>query len=212
MVETTIEPATAARFADAQHAMSGGGDGHACQCQWWTLTNAEFQRADIDERAAIFRDEVDAGPPPGLVAYIDGEPAGWVRVGPRIRQKRLARTRAYAAGTEHDWDDADVWAVSCFAVRKEHRRSGLNAALLDAAVDYARAGGARIVEAYPVDLDAGGKRSSNELYHGVLSTFLAAGFREVSHPKPHIAVVELDVHAGEDERPSREPADELTGT
>lgn len=193
MAEITIEPATSERFDDARHAFSGGGDGRGCQCQWWTLTNADFNRATIDERGEIFRAEVDAGPPPGLVAYVDGEAAGWVRVGPRTRQVRLGRTRAYVAGSDEAWDDPSVWAVSCFAVRREHRRSGLNAALLEAAVTYARESGARVVEAYPVDLDAGGKRSSNELYHGVLSTFLDAGFHEVSHPKPHIAVVQLDL-------------------
>jgi GNAT superfamily N-acetyltransferase len=193
MSETTIVPVSPSSFSDAQHAMSGGGDGRECQCQWWTMTNADFQRADVDRRAAAFRDEVDAAPSPGLVAYVDGDAAGWVRVGPRTRQVRLSKTRAYAGATEEPWDDADVWAVTCFAVRKEHRRSGLNAALLDAAVAFARESGARIVEAYPVDPDAGRKVTSNELYHGALSTFLTAGFREVARPKPHVALVSLDL-------------------
>lgn len=193
MSETTIVPVSPSSFSDAQHAMSGGGDGRECKCQWWTMTNADFQRADVDRRAAAFRDEVDAAPSPGLVAYVDGDAAGWVRVGPRTRQVRLSKTRAYAGATEEPWDDADVWAVTCFAVRKEHRRSGLNAALLDAAVAFARESGARIVEAYPVDPDAGRKVTSNELYHGALSTFLTAGFREVARPKPHVALVSLDL-------------------
>lgn len=193
MSETTIVPVTPGSFSDAQHAMSGGGDGHECQCQWWTMTNADFQRTDIDGRAAAFRDEVDAAPSPGLIAYVDGDAAGWVRVGPRTRQVRLGKTRAYAGATKEPWDDADVWAVSCFAVRKEHRGSGLNAALLDAAISFARDNGARVVEAYPVDPHAGRKVTSNELYHGALSTFLTAGFREVARPKPHVALVSLDL-------------------
>lgn len=193
MTETRIVPVTPGSFSDAQHAMSGGGDGRECQCQWWTMTNAEFQRTDIEGRAAAFRSEVDAAPSPGLVAYVDGHAAGWVRVGPRTRQVRLSKTRAYAGASEEPWDDADVWAVSCFAVRKEHRRTGLNAALLDAAIAFARDNGARVVEAYPVDPDAGRKVTSNELYHGALSTFLAAGFGEVARPKPHVALVSLDL-------------------
>ncbi|MDR6165870.1 GNAT superfamily N-acetyltransferase [Microbacterium paludicola] len=193
MSETTIVPVTPGSVSDAQHAMSGGGDGHECQCQWWTMTNADFQRTDIDGRASAFRSEVDAAPSPGLIAYVDGVAAGWVRVGPRTRQIRLSKTRAYAGATEEPWDDADVWAVSCFAVRKEHRGSGLNAALLRAAIAFARENGARVVEAYPVDPDAGRKVTSNELYHGALSTFLSAGFREVARPKPHVAVVSLDL-------------------
>jgi len=194
MARITIEPATPDRFDDAQHALSGGGDGHGCQCQWWTITNSEFNNTTLDERRELLRDEVTAGPPPALIAYVDGEAAGWVRVGPRTRQVRLARTRNFAA-SEEDWDDGDVWAVTCFVVRKEHRKQGLNAQLLDAALDYARAGGARVVEAYPMDPHAGKKIPVNDLYHGVLSTFEAAGFREVARPRPDLAIVSLDLNA-----------------
>ena len=48
MAHITIEPVTADRFDDAQHALTGGGDGRSCQCQWWTITNAEFQRTPIE--------------------------------------------------------------------------------------------------------------------------------------------------------------------
>lgn len=192
MPRITIEPATADRFDDAQHALSGGGDGRGCQCQWWTITNAEFNRTTLDERRELLRDEVAAGPPPALIAYVDGEAAGWVRVGPRTRQVRLARTRSFAA-SEEDWDDEDVWAVSCFVVRREHRNQGLNAQLLYAAIDHARAGGARVVEAYPLDPSAMKKVAVNDLYHGALSTFLAAGFREVARPRPDLAIVSLDL-------------------
>ena len=58
MAEIVIAPATADRFDDAEHALSGGGDGRSCQCQWWTITNAEFQRISQDERRALLRDEV----------------------------------------------------------------------------------------------------------------------------------------------------------
>ena len=179
MARITIEPATPARFDDAQNALTGGGDGRSCQCQWWTLTNAQFNAISADDRRELLRDEIQGGPPPALIAYVDGEAAGWVRVGPRTAQVRLSRTRKFAA-TEEPWDDESVWAVSCFVVRKEHRGAGLNARLLDAAVAFARESGARVVEAYPVDPGAGSKKSSNELYHGVVSTFARAGFREVA--------------------------------
>jgi GNAT superfamily N-acetyltransferase len=193
MANITIEPATANRFDDAQHALSGGGDGHGCQCQWWMMPNSQWQSTTIEQRADMLRDEMSAQPAPALIAYVDGEAAGWVRVGPRTRQVRLARTRNFAANSEEPWDDESVWAVSCFVVRKEHRNQGLNARLLAAAVDFARAGGARVVEAYPFDPNAGKKIPVNDLYHGVLSTFHDAGFREVARPQPHLAIVSLDV-------------------
>lgn len=194
MVTIDIRPATPDRFDDAEHALTGG-DGRSCQCQWWTLTNAQWQASSADEREALLRTEIDEGPPPALIAYVDGEAAGWVRVGPRTRQVRLGRTKNFTAASQEPWDDPDVWAVSCFVVRKEHRREGLNAKLLDAAIDFARRGGARIVEGYPVDPEsAGRKRSSNELYHGVLSTFEDAGFREIGRPRPDRPVVALALH------------------
>lgn len=187
----TILPATAARFDDVEHSLSGGGDGLSCQCQWWTLTNAQFQASGRDERERMLRAQVAAAPSPGLIAYVDGEAAGWVRVGPRTSQPRLSRTRDFAA-TNEPWDDPSVWAVTCFVVRKEHRGQGLNQKLLDAAIQHARANGARVLEAYPNDTSAT-KRPSNELYRGILSVFEAAGFREIARPKPERVIVQLEL-------------------
>ncbi|WP_345802175.1 GNAT family N-acetyltransferase [Microbacterium sp. AZCO] len=192
MSTITIEPATSDRFDDVQHAFDGGGDGRGCQCQWFTLTNAEFSRTSQPERRELFEREIAAGPPPGFVAYVDGEAAGWVRVGPRTRQPRLGRTRIIKAATQEPLDDDSVWVVSCFVVRREHRSAGLTAKLLDVAVDYARRQGARAIEGYPVDVAAGAK-SPNDLFHGVLSTFTGAGFREIARPKPDRPIVALEL-------------------
>lgn len=192
MVTITTEPATPTLWDDVQHALSGGGDGRSCQCAWFTLTNADFNRTTADQRRDLFRQEIDAGPPPGLIAYVDGEAAGWVRVGPRTAQVRIARTRNIVTSTPEPLDDDSVWAITCFVVRKEHRRQGLNAELLAAAVDLARDSGARVIEAYPVDTGNGRVRP-NELYHGALSTFLAAGFTETAEPKPGRPLVALEL-------------------
>jgi GNAT superfamily N-acetyltransferase len=193
MPNITIEPATGDRFDDAEHALTGGGDGRSCQCQWWMLANKDWQTTTQEQREGMLRAELAATLPPALIAYVDGEAAGWVRVGPRTRQIRLGRTRNFTAHSEEPWDDESVWAVSCFVVRREHRGSGLNTALLEAAVAFAKEHGARVIEAYPVDPDAGPKKPANELYHGVVSTFRKAGFREVGRPRPDLAVVSLDV-------------------
>ena len=195
MATITIEPATADRFDDAEHALSGGGDGASCQCQWWMVTNAQWQQTTRDKREELLRREIETGPPPALIAYVDGEAAGWVRVGPRTQQARLPRTKDFVAHTEEAWDDGTVWAVSCFVVRREHRGEGLNALLLTAAVDYARDHGARVIEAYPIDPASGSKKASNQLFRGVVSTFENAGFREVARPKPDRAIVSLDLTA-----------------
>ncbi|MDQ1083568.1 MULTISPECIES: GNAT family N-acetyltransferase [Microbacterium] len=187
-----ILPATGDRFDDAERALDSG-DGPECRCQWWLLPNGPWEKASVDERTELFRAELDGSRPPGLIAYVDGEPAGWVRVGPRTAQPRLARTRDVTGSTTEPLDADDVWAVSCFVVRTEHRNKGLTAKLLDAAVATAREGGARVVEGYPLDPTAA-KKSSNQLFRGVLPVFEAAGFTVVNRPKPDRALVALTLH------------------
>ncbi|MDU0365734.1 GNAT family N-acetyltransferase [Microbacterium sp. KSW4-17] len=187
----TIEilPATGDRFDDAETALDSG-DGPGCQCQWWLLTNAQFNDESRSQLTERFRAETRSERAPGLVAYVDGEPAGWVRVGPRLAQPRLARTRDVKTATVEPLDADDVWAVSCFVVREQHRGTGLTRALLDAAVTFAREGGARVVEGYPLDPSVQ-KRSADQLFRGTVAVFQDAGFDIVDRSKPDRALVSL---------------------
>ncbi|MCK6080403.1 GNAT family N-acetyltransferase [Microbacterium sp. EYE_5] len=180
MPEVTVSPATADRFDDAAHALTGGDDGASCWCQWWMLAPKDYSAASTDDKRERLRDDLAAPVPSALIAYVDGEPAGWVKVAPRTDQPRLARTRSIQQSPE-PIDDPSVWAITCFVVRREHRGVGVARTLLDAAVAHAGSNGARLVEAYPVDTDAK-KSSTNELFHGTLSSFLAAGFTETARP------------------------------
>lgn len=127
MVEITTRPATMREWDDVRAALTGGGDGRSCQCAWPLLTNAEWRTTTVAEREELLRRELQDGPPPGLVAYVDGAAAGWIRVGPKPAQRRTARSRVAAVSPEPS-DDDSVWAITCFSVRKEHRCLGLNAA------------------------------------------------------------------------------------
>ena len=200
MATITTAPATADRWNDVQHALTGGGDGASCQCIWPVLSNKDWNATTTAQRTEMFRTEIEDGPPPGIVAYVDGEAAGWIRIGPRTKQARVPRTRIIAAASTEPFDDASVWAVTCFVVRREHRGSGLNLELLRAAVAYARESGARLIEGYPVDT-GGAKQRSNDLFHGTLGTFLAAGFTETTALKPGRTLVTLDL--------ARTPADSV---
>ncbi|MFC7789387.1 GNAT family N-acetyltransferase [Microbacterium sp. MAHUQ-60] len=177
MATITTERATITRWDDVQHSLSGGGDGRSCQCIWPVVSNKDWEATNLEQRRRMLHDEISSGPPPGLLAYVDGVGAGWIRIGPRTVQTRILRTRAIVAATDEPLDDPSVWAVTCFVVRREFRGMGLNGQLLDAAIDYTKESGARMIEAYPVDTSEGEHRS-NDLFHGTLSTFLSRGFQE----------------------------------
>jgi len=69
----------------------------------------------------------------------------------------------------------------CFWIPVRHRGAGIGTALLAGAVDHARAQGAEIVEAYPVEA-AGERRPSADLFTGTVEMFRKAGFTITSHP------------------------------
>jgi GNAT superfamily N-acetyltransferase len=81
-------------------------------------------------------------------------------------------------------------------VAAAHRRSGVAAALLRAAVDHARLHGADVVEGYPVDRAQRPKAGAADQYHGTLGLFGGAGFEVVSTSVPGRAVVRLRLGGG----------------
>jgi GNAT superfamily N-acetyltransferase len=93
-------------------------------------------------------------------------------VAPRESYRALERSKVLARV-----DASPVWSVVCFFVEPEARRSGLTRGLLRAAVRYAKAHGAKVVEGYPVEP---GPRSYT--FMGAPSTFRAAGFQDVTPP------------------------------
>jgi GNAT superfamily N-acetyltransferase len=114
--------------------------------------------------------EVKGGGQPGLLAYLDGVPVGWCRIGPRERFDRLVHS-----ATLRRVDDEPVWSVVCFYIHPTAKRRGVARALLAAAADHAAASGATLVEAYPV----GPTHMNLDAYTGYLPMFKAAGYETV---------------------------------
>lgn len=191
MGTVTTKTAPQAGWADVEHTMTGGGDGASCWCQWFLVTNAEFSRTTSDDKRGALRAEIEAGTTHGVVAYVDGEAAGWCRIAPRPVQKRLMRGRLVTSSPAVPLDDTTVWSLSCLVVRKEHRGQGLTGELIRAAVQLAAAQGARLIEAYPKDPAPGRSTRSNELYVGTRAMFESAGFAVSAEPKPGRLIMEL---------------------
>ncbi len=168
-----IYPVTPERWADLEKLFGPSGAFAGCWCMYFRMRRKDWNNAKAKENKAGLKALVDAGEPPGLVAYAGGEPAGWVSLDPRERFDHLTYSRAL----KPDASETGVWSIVCFVVGKKFRRQGVQAALIDAAVAYARSRGAKAVEAYPIE--PGGDLKSYDGYTGIRSSFLRAGFEEV---------------------------------
>ncbi|MFT4468788.1 N-acetyltransferase family protein [Arthrobacter sulfonylureivorans] len=195
--DVAIVPANEASWDELQLVLGVRGEAASCQCQWFQSAPAQWREEHVEERALRLRAGTSCGDPAagatsGLVAYLDGEPAGWCAVEPRTAYRRLRTSRVVWAGRDEDPDDGSVWAAVCFVTRKGFRRRGISRALAAAVPDWAEENGARAVEGYPLVLKPGQEMTWGELYVGSHSIFAAAGFREVSRPTARRAVMRID--------------------
>jgi GNAT superfamily N-acetyltransferase len=83
-----------------------------------------------------------------------------------------------------------VWSINCFVVRAGHRKRGVGAGLLAAAIEFAKHQGAGVIEAYPVD---GSRSSSVDYFTGTMSMFDEHGFVELIRRNDSRPMVRLTV-------------------
>ena len=149
----------------------------------WCMSYRD-SRVPSDQRGAYMERECATSPGPGVLAYVDGEVAGWCSVAPRSSYRRLMNSRTIPFP-----DERDAWSIVCFVVRPRFRRQGLMHVLLEGAVEHARANGAEVVEGYPADLSTkevgGGRVDVISGYVGTTELFEAAGFERVAETTAH---------------------------
>ena len=176
-------PVTPERWMDFENLFGKRGACGGCWCMFWRQKRSDFEQMKGDVNRQLMQSLVASGEVPGILGYAGDKPFGWVSVGPRKSFSTLERSRILKPV-----DDQEVWSVVCFFVDKPYRRRGLTVYLLQAAVDYARQRGAKIVEGYPHDQGDG---SSPDLfvYTGLLSAFQKAGFSEVQRRSPKRPIV-----------------------
>lgn len=178
MGRVSIHPLTPARWNDLVRLFGPRGGADGCWCMWPRLVGSEYRRRRGAPNRRAFRRLVESGPPPGVLAYVEGEPAGWCAIAPRQGLLRLERSRVMAP-----LDDKAVWSVTCFFIGREHRGRGLAVRLLRAAMKLAATHGARLVEGYPTE-PRGKRPPALFLWTGLSPTFTRAGFREVARRSP----------------------------
>jgi GNAT superfamily N-acetyltransferase len=186
-----VEPLTLDRFDDFVTVLGRGGIS-GCWCMYWTCpTSAAWGEgckggSEAPNRQA-FRDLVEVGPPPGLLAYDAGEPVAWCRIMARDRLPGLANSRYFKT----ELDIEGVWSLPCFVVRRSHRGKGLTATLITAALEFVADRGGSIVEGYPWDTDD--VKSPAVVYTGLASTFERLGFDVVQRRAGHKPMMRIAV-------------------
>ncbi|MBK0418250.1 GNAT family N-acetyltransferase [Leucobacter sp. CSA1] len=146
---------------------------NVCFCLSYRIGSKENVALRGPARADRVRELCAQDPPPGVLAYLDGEPVGWAAVHPRS-ETSFARNRLIP-----HIDDLDVWSLWCFRVRPGYRKRGIMHALIDGAVEHARECGAPAIEGYPVD-NAGEPVNLTMAYVGTRRLFERAGFEKAA--------------------------------
>ena len=164
-----FHPLSPERWPDLVKLFEHHGSPGYCWCMTWRATSAEYKQLDAAGRKRALHSRVKAHIPIGVLAYRASEPVGWCSIAPRETYARLEKST-----TLKRIDGQPTWSVVCFFVRRDMRGQGLALQLLQAAVEYAAAQGAQIVEGYPVE------PGHSYQFMGSPAIFKAADFHEVA--------------------------------
>ena len=173
MQQSLFRPLTPDLWGDFERLFGPRGACGGCWCTFWKLRGKAFEENTGEPARQMQKSIVDSGVVPGLLAYQDGDPVGWIAVEPRSAYPKLAHSRVLKPV-----NDEDVWSVTCFFVAKQVRRQGLTVELLKAAIEYVRDQGGKLVEGYPVDTQD--NMPAPFVYIGLAAAFKEVGFIEVA--------------------------------
>lgn len=186
-----IHAVTPERLEDLADLFATGSATRGCWCMWFINPAKEVEAGWGDGNRRAFETlTATADPPLGLLAYEAGTPVGWLATGPRSRYPRAIGPGTRILKERDPSEDDDVWLLPCFFVRVGHRRSGVTAALVAAAVEQARRHGATAVEGFPIADDY---PKSQDDFVGKQRRFAECGFECVSRPSPRRVVMRLDL-------------------
>ena len=176
-LDLSFHPLTQKLWRDFELLFGKHGACGGCWCTYWKLRGKDFSQNTGDAARQMQKAVVDSKTVPGLLAYSEGYPVGWIAVEPRKSYPRLEHSR-----TLKSIDEQEVWSITCFFVEKKHRHKGITVELLKAAVDYVKSQGGKIVEGYPVEVYK--NQPDVFMYTGIASTFTQAGFNESVRNSP----------------------------
>jgi GNAT superfamily N-acetyltransferase len=179
----TIRPLTPDLWPALEDLFGQKGACNGCWCMYWRI-GPGYRRKPPEQNKEAFREVVETGPPPGLLAFHGDLAVGWCQLTRRDAVPWLDRTWRLKRV-----DDLPVWSISCFYIRIGYRKRGVTFALIEAAVKYARNAGAPALEAYPLDAELTPSASGT----GYASTFVRAGFKTVARHFPPRPIMRHDL-------------------
>jgi len=179
MAKLEVVPLTAGRWADFEALFGRQGACYGCWCTYFRLAPKQRKANSSEDNRVFIKARVEAGPPPGLLGYADGEAVAWMQIGPRADVPQFNNAgRVSAPLPDAPAEDETVWAISCFFTKSAMRGQGLSHPMVDAGIAHARDSGARFLEACPMDRAKQAK--SVGLFVGSTRVFAAAGFEQVA--------------------------------
>lgn len=188
-MELVVTPVDPSRWDDLAELFGPNGTYRGCWCMNWRLTNQESTaNGNAGNRAAMER-LVKSGEPVGLLGYHEGRPVAWCSISPRPAFTKIMRSTVLGPS---DPEDATIWSVPCFFIKRGYRRQGLAEVMLRHAIEHARAVGAPVLEAYGADTEGGQRPAAT--YTGTVEMFQRAGFTEHARvPTGRRVVMRLDL-------------------
>jgi GNAT superfamily N-acetyltransferase len=168
-----FHPLTLDRWDSFKELFGERGACGGCWCMWWRIKRSEFEKEKGEGNRKALRALVESGSIPGILAYDEGKPVAWCSVAPREEFPALGRSKILGP-----IDSRPVWSVVCFFVEKNYRNRGLTVKLLEAAIEYVKEKGGKIVEGYPIEPK---RKPWPPVFSstGLFAAFSKAGYEEV---------------------------------
>jgi GNAT superfamily N-acetyltransferase len=176
-LDLSFHPLTQKLWRDFELLFGDQGACAGCWCMYWKLHGKAYDENKGDGNRQQQKSIIDAKKIPGLLAYSEGYPVGWIAIEPRSEYPKLATSKILKP-----IDDQEVWSITCFFIEKKHRRKGITVELIKAAVQHAKKNGAKIVERYPIETKT--KQAPPFMFTGAAQAFANAGFKEVTRNAP----------------------------
>lgn len=176
MTQITIKPASAETWDDLEQLFGKSGAYWGCWCMFWRISNKEFNSTNsAGHRIGLkMLFEEKTAYTPGLIAYKNKIPVGWIGFGPRNILVKLQKSRVIPKV-----DEKIPFSIICFFINKNHRNTGVGSSLILASIEFARNNNHKIIESYPVNILKGEKVKETNAYMGISPLFEKFGFSKV---------------------------------